>query len=184
MKHTRLFALLLALALCAALLAGCSGSSEDEDEADEIHATAGGSVTLPEGFSASGSFTSQVSGDALYATFSFSGAQKKETGYFSPAGTSITVTAFATTENQHNKEFKFALWQKVDGGMSYVSGTTVYYTADGSCYTYTYEGLDPNSQYRLAISHDSPSYVVSGQFAVTGLATATQSDEELDEENA
>ena len=60
----------------------------------------------------------------------------------------------------------------------------VYYTADGSCYTYTYEGLDPASQYRLAISHDSPSYVVSGQFSVSGLATATQSDEELDEENA
>ena len=78
MKHTRLFALLLALALCAAMLAGCSGSSEDEDVADEIHATAGGSVTLPEGFSASGSFTSQVSGDALYATFSFSGARKRK----------------------------------------------------------------------------------------------------------
>lgn len=184
MKHTRLFALLLALALCAALLAGCSGETEEEDVADEIHATAGGSITLPEGFSASGTFTSLVSGDALYATFSFSGAQKKETGYFSPASTSITVTAFATTENEYNKQFKFALWQKVDGGMAYLPGTTVYYTADGSCYSYTYEGLDPSSQYRLAISHDSPSYVVSGQFSVAGLATATQSDEELDEEAA
>ena len=89
MKHSvlkRLLALCLALALCLSL-AACSSSSsgdgEDVAEDDQIKAEAGGSVSLPEGFTVpeeAGRIATQASGDTLYGAFTLT--NYNTTGYF------------------------------------------------------------------------------------------------------
>lgn len=76
MKHSvlnRLLALGLALSLCLSL-AACSSSSDTEEEevTNTVQAQAGGSVTLPEGFTVpeeAGRIATQASGDTLYGAF-------------------------------------------------------------------------------------------------------------------
>lgn len=183
MKHwKRLTALVLALTLCAGLLAGCGNSDEGDEVDNKTYASEGGSVTMPEGFAAEGHFTSQIAGDTLYVDFN--GIQKRDTGYFAPAGDSITINITATTESEGNKEFKAALWKQVASGAQYVDGCTIYFKAVGSCYTYTITGLDPASKYRITLSYDSPKYYITGQMSVGGLATAERSDEEQQAEEA
>ena len=194
MKRTRTW-IALALALCLALsLSACSPkqalkdavvkavtvlgfrdeSAFDEEEATKVMATSGGEVTFPEGFdSTSGKLVTQASGDTLYVAFN--GIQNRSTEYFVPAGDSITVTGYATTEStsENYQVFKVAVWQLSDdqATTSYVQGSTVYYTTDGTCYTYTITGLTPGKQYKVNISYDSSIYYVTGGLKIQGLGS-------------
>lgn len=194
MKRTRTW-IALALALCLALsLSACSPkqalkdavvkavtvlgfrdeSAADEEEATKVMATSGGEVTFPEGFdSTSGKLVTQASGDTLYVAFN--GIQNRSTEYFVPAGDSITVTGYATTEStsENYQVFKVAVWQLSDdqATTSYVMGSTVYYTTDGTCYTYTITGLTPGKQYKVNISYDSSIYYVTGGLKIQGLGS-------------
>ena len=194
MKRTRTW-IALALALCLALsLSACSPkqalkdavvkavtvlgfrdeSASDEEEATKVMATSGGEVTFPEGFdSTSGKLVTQASGDTLYVAFN--GIQNRSTEYFVPAGDSITVTGYATTEStsENYQVFKVAVWQLSDdqATTSYVQGSTVYYTTDGTCYTYTITGLTPGKQYKVNISYDSSIYYVTGGLKIQGLGS-------------
>lgn len=194
MKRTRTW-IALALALCLALsLSACSPkqalkdavvkavtvlgfrdeSAFDEEEATKVMATSGGDVTFPEGFdSTSGKLVTQASGDTLYVAFN--GIQNRSTEYFVPAGDSITVTGYATTEStsENYQVFKVAVWQLSDdqATTSYVMGSTVYYTTDGTCYTYTITGLTPGKQYKVNISYDSSIYYVTGGLKIQGLGS-------------
>ena len=194
MKRTRTW-IALALALCLALsLSACSPkqalkdavvkavtvlgfrdeSAFDEEEATKVMATSGGDVTFPEGFdSTSGKLVTQAAGDTLYVAFN--GIQNRSTEYFVPASDSITVTGYASTEstNENYQTFKVAVWELSEDKTqtSYVIGSTVYYTTDGSCYTYTITGLTPGKQYKVNISYDSSIYYVTGGLKIQGLGS-------------
>ena len=194
MKRTRTW-IALALALCLALsLSACSPkqalkdavvkavtvlgfrdeSAFDEEEATKVMATSGGEVTFPEGFdSTSDKLVTQASGDTLYVAFN--GIQNRSTEYFVAASDSLTVTGYATTEStsENYQVFKVAVWQLSDdqATTSYVMGSTVYYTTDGTCYTYTITGLTPGKQYKVNISYDSSIYYVTGGLKIQGLGS-------------
>ena len=194
MKRTRTW-IALALALCLALsLSACSPkqalkdavvkavtvlgfrdeSAADEEEATKVMATSGGEVTFPEGFdSTSGKLVTQAAGDTLYVAFN--GIANRSTEYFVAASDSLTVTGYATTEStsENYQVFKVAVWQLSDdqATTSYVMGSTVYYTTDGTCYTYTITGLTPGKQYKVNISYDSSIYYVTGGLKIQGLGS-------------
>ena len=194
MKRTRTW-IALALALCLALsLSACSPkqalkdavvkavtvlgfrdeSASDEEEATKVMATSGGEVTFPEGFdSTSGKLVTQAAGDTLYVAFN--GIANRSTEYFVAASDSLTVTGYATTEStsENYQVFKVAVWQLSDdkATTSYVMGSTVYYTTDGTCYTYTITGLTPGKQYKVNISYDSSIYYVTGGLKIQGLGS-------------
>ena len=194
MKRTRTW-IALALALCLALsLSACSPkqalkdavvkavtvlgfrdeSAADEEEATKVMATSGGEVTFPEGFdSTSGKLVTQAAGDTLYVAFN--GIQNRSTEYFVAASDSLTVTGYATTEStsENYQVFKVAVWQLSDdkATTSYVQGSTVYYTTDGTCYTYTITGLTPGKQYKVNISYDSSKFYVTGGLKIQGLGS-------------
>lgn len=194
MKRTRTW-IALALALCLALsLSACSPkqalkdavvkavtvlgfrdeSAFDEEEATKVMATSGGEVTFPEGFdSTSGKLVTQAAGDTLYVAFN--GIANRSTEYFVAASDSLTVTGYATTEStsENYQTFKVAVWQLSDdqATTNYVMGSTVYYTTDGTCYTYTITGLTPGKQYKVNISYDSSIYYVTGGLKIQGLGS-------------
>ena len=199
MRRTRILSM-GAVALCLALsLSACSpkdvivsactalgfidGEASQEDEADETMAEPGGDVTFPEGMDTTESrLTTQVEGDTMYV--SFNGIQNRSTEYFVPAGDSLTITGYATTESTTLKEFKVALWELSEDQTktSYVIGSTVYYPTDGTNYTYTITGLTPGKQYKVYISYDSSAFYITGGLKVQGLGseelTAIEGEEE------
>lgn len=196
MKRTRKW-IALALALCLALsLSACSpketmknlivktvtalgfieeGSGEEEESTD-VMAAAGGEVTFPEGMdTTSGKLVTQVDGDTLYVAFN--GIANRNTEYFVAGSDTITVTGYATTEstNENYQTFKVAVWELSEDKTttSYVIGSTVYYTTDGTCYTQTISGLTPGKQYKVNISYDSSIYYVTGGLKIQGLGSET-----------
>lgn len=196
MKRTRKW-IALALALCLALsLSACSpketmknlivktvtalgfieeGSGEEEESTDVI-AAAGGEVSFPEGMdTTSGKLVTQVEGDTLYVAFN--GIANRNTEYFVAGSDTITVTGYATTEstNENYQTFKVAVWELSEDKTttSYVLGSTVYYTTDGTCYTQTISGLTPGKQYKVNISYDSSIYYVTGGLKIQGLGSET-----------
>ncbi|MEE0709073.1 MAG: hypothetical protein UCO57_09885 [Gemmiger sp.] len=196
MKRTRKW-IALALALCLALsLSACSpketmknlivktvtalgfieeGSGEEEESTD-VMAAAGGEVTFPEGMdTTSGKLVTQVEGDTLYVAFN--GIANRNTEYFVAGSDTITVTGYATTEstNENYQTFKVAVWELSEDKTttSYVIGSTVYYTTDGTCYTQTISGLTPGKQYKVNISYDSSIYYVTGGLKIQGLGSET-----------
>lgn len=196
MKRTRKW-IALALALCLALsLSACSpketmknlivktvtalgfieeGSGEEEESTD-VMAAAGGEVSFPEGMdTTSGKLVTQVEGDTLYVAFN--GIANRNTEYFVAGSDTITVTGYATTEstNENYQTFKVAVWELSEdkATTSYVLGSTVYYTTDGTCYTQTISGLTPGKQYKVNISYDSSIYYVTGGLKIQGLGSET-----------
>lgn len=196
MKRTRKW-IALALALCLALsLSACSpketmknlivktvtalgfieeGSGEEEESTDVMAAT-GGEVSFPEGMdTTSGKLVTQVEGDTLYVAFN--GIANRNTEYFVAGSDTITVTGYATTEstNENYQTFKVAVWELSEDKTttSYVIGSTVYYTTDGTCYTQTISGLTPGKQYKVNISYDSSIYYVTGGLKIQGLGSET-----------
>lgn len=196
MKRTRTW-IALALALCLALsLSACSpketmknlivktvtalgfieeGSGEEEESTD-VMAAAGGEVSFPEGMdTTSGKMVTQVEGDTLYVAFN--GIANRNTEYFVAGSDTITVTGYATTEstNENYQTFKVAVWELSEDKTttSYVIGSTVYYTTDGTCYTQTISGLTPGKQYKVNISYDSSIYYVTGGLKIQGLGSET-----------
>lgn len=196
MKRTRKL-IALALALCLALsLSACSpketmknlivktvtalgfieeGSGEEEESTD-VMAAAGGEVSFPEGMdTTSGKLVTQVEGDTLYVAFN--GIANRNTEYFVAGSDTITVTGYATTEstNENYQTFKVAVWELSEdkATTSYVIGSTVYYTTDGTCYTQTISGLTPGKQYKVNISYDSSIYYVTGGLKIQGLGSET-----------
>lgn len=174
----RLLALMLALA-AVLTLAGCTLDFSGEEEADtRTWATAGGSITLPEDMDATARFATQQVDGTMYVVFN--GIQKRDTGYFTAPGGTLTFTACATAEADNLQQFKIAVWKQVDGGTQYVDGGTIYVKTDGTCYTYTLEGLDPAASYRLTLSYDKTAYYMYGQVKVEGIAALGAAPEEAD----
>ena len=171
MKHlNKLLALGLALLLACSLFAGCTKEDDSEGETDTRNwAEAGGSISWPEGFDTSERLTTTEKDGTLYA--SFNGVQSRTSGYFRPAGDTITVTGQATTESEKRKTWRVTLWKETTGAREYVDGGTLYLTADGSCYTGTFSGLDAGSRYKIGIAYDGGSYYLSGGVTVSGLQT-------------
>ena len=139
-------------------------------------AAAGGEVSFPEGMdTTSGKLVTQVEGDTLYVAFN--GIANRNTEYFVAGSDTITVTGYATTEstNENYQTFKVAVWELSEDKTttSYVIGSTVYYTTDGTCYTQTISGLTPGKQYKVNISYDSSIYYVTGGLKIQGLGSET-----------
>lgn len=182
-KITRLTALFLALALCLSF-AGCSsaGSEEEEDtSSDYTYATQGGTVSLAEGVAAPETNNTMVSVyDAGQLSGAFTLINSKSTDYFLQGG-SITVTVQATlnTETKWTDAF-MSLWKQGSESTEFIG--TVHFTADGSPYTYTWSGLDPAAEYRVAFAYnDVPRYKLSGVYTITGLTAQGESDLTTDE---
>ena len=162
MKRTLLRLAALAVALCLALsLAACGGSEDDEEEEPGLPQAAlgGEDVPYPEGFDTTAKYNAAMNGSTL--CIAFNGIMTRTTDYFVPSGDTITLTAAATTESTGIRTFKAALWQKVFG-------------ANGELYTGTFEGLDPNEEYKVTISYDSGYYTITGGMSIDGLATAEE----------
>lgn len=145
--------------------------ADEEDEAEHFEATAGGSVTFPEGMDTNSRFPNEVHGDTLY--IAFNGIMNRSSDYFVAASDSVTITAYATTESPTINEFKTAIWELSDDQTktSYVEGTTVYYKTGGDCYTATVSGLTPGKMYKIYVSYDSSSYQITGGLTVTGIGS-------------
>ena len=165
MKKLITLALTLVLALS---LAACAGSQR-ESAVKDIYAEQGGEITLPEGMDTSRRFNTQLEGDTMYAEFSH--IQLRNTGYFSPAGDTITLTSYATTDSPGLLEYKAGLWELTDDNKAqYVNGCTLYFTTGGDCYSGTFSGLDPAKRYKITISYDSASYFITGAMKVQGIS--------------
>ena len=150
--------LALALALCLVFSLSACGKGRDDEDPGLPHAEAGGSdVPYADGFD---------------TTAKFNGIQKRDTGYFQPAGDTITLTAAATSDSEQLKSFKAALWKQGEGTAIYVEGATLVFTADGKLYTGSFSGLDPNAKYKVTISYDSGYYTISGGMSISGLVEA------------
>ena len=157
--------------LGAADLFGLRSESSNDDEAEEIVATPGGSISFPEGMDTQSRFPTMVSGDTLY--IAFNGISNRSTDYFVAASDTVTLTAYATTESATILEFKAALWELSDDQTktSYLQGSTVYFPTGGECSTYTVSGLTPGKMYKVTVSYDSVSYYITGGMTVTGVGS-------------
>ncbi|MCI2046308.1 MAG: hypothetical protein LKJ90_01160 [Faecalibacterium sp.] len=177
---------LLALALAAvmtATLAGCTidltgGDGEDEETTTKWAESSTDTITLPQDMDATARFATELVDNSMYVVFN--GIQKRDTGYFSAPNGSLTFTVNATAEAEKLQKFKIAMWKLVDGGTEYVDGTTVYYKTDGTCYSYTVEGLDASARYRLTLSYDKVSYYMYGQVRVDGVGEMGAAPDEAD----
>ena len=152
-------------------LFGLRSESSNDDEAEEIVATPGGSISFPEGMDTQSRFPTMVSGDTLY--IAFNGISNRSTDYFVAASDTVTLTAYATTESATILEFKAALWELSDDQTktSYLQGSTVYFPTGGECSTYTVSGLTPGKMYKVTVSYDSVSYYITGGMTVTGVGS-------------
>lgn len=182
-RNLRLLALLLALVLSAGLFSGCGGSEDDEPvetPSKEIQSTPGGSgPTFSEEFDQTARFATETSGDTMGVIFNR--IQQRDTPYFTTAGSSITISAMATTESPSRFGYRVSLWQQTDYGTTqYTEGNTVAFTADGQWYTGTISGLTPGVRYKLTIAYYPGSYSINGSMAVQGLASA-DTDEDGEE---
>lgn len=163
----KLITLALTLALAFSLTA-CLGSQR-ESTVNDIYAEKGGEITLPEGMDTSRRFNTQLEGDTMY--IDFNRVMVRNTGYFSPAGDTLTLTAYATTESTGLLEFKAGLWELTgDNRAQYVNGCTLYFTTGGDCYTGTFSGLDTSKRYKITLSYDSSKYYITGAMKVQGIA--------------
>jgi hypothetical protein len=176
----RMIALFLALMLCLAFTACSSEDSsltdDSVDESDMVYATAGGSVTLPEGFALpenNNSMKTELVENTLVGAFNYT--NYRTTGYFTTNG-EMTVTVQATLEtggiNTKWTDATFSLWKQGAGTTVYQG--TVHFTADGSPYSYTFTGLEPGALYRIAFTYsDVPKYKLTGTFNITGVTGET-----------
>lgn len=165
MKKLITLALTLALALS---LTACLGSQR-ESTANDIYAEQGGEITLPEGMDTSRRFNTQLDGSTMY--IDFNRVMVRNTGYFYPAGDTLTLTSYATTESPGLLEYKAGLWELTDDNKAqYVNGCTLYFTTGGDCYTGTFSGLDPAKRYKITISYDSATYYITGAMKVEGVS--------------
>ena len=106
--------LALALALCLVFSLSACGKGSDDEDSGLPHAEAGGSdVPYADGFDTTAKFNTGMNGDTL--CIAFNGIQKRDTGYFQPAGDTITLTAAATSDSEQLKSFKAALWKQGEG---------------------------------------------------------------------
>ena len=187
----RLAAAALAAVLCLSL-AACGSSDEEDSSADgtsaaeentEITASAGGSITLPETITIpteNNSMEKEIVGDTMYGAFNMT--QYRNIGYIYSSG-ACTFTLSGTLYDGYGEpvttartDATVALWKQLDGAAEFVK--SVHYTADGTAQQYTFDGLDPASQYRFTITYtDNGAYYMSGQFSITGVAEMG-SDEE------
>lgn len=165
MKKLITLALTLALALS---LTACLGSQR-ESTANDIYAEQGGEITLPDGMDTSRRFNTQLDGSTMY--IDFNRVMVRNTGYFYPAGDTLTLTSYATTESPGLLEYKAGLWELNDDNKAqYVNGCTLYFTTGGDCYTGTFSGLDPAKRYKITISYDSATYYITGAMKVEGVS--------------
>ena len=148
----------------------------DEDDTDTtIKATAGGSVEFPAEMDTDAARVVTYPVDStLYV--SFNGIANRSTEYFVAGGSSMNVTAYATTEASSDKYmyFKIAFWELSDDKTktSYVPGSTIYFYADGSASQYNVTGLTAGKQYKITISYDNGNkYYVTGGLKVEGLGS-------------
>lgn len=176
-RKNRFLALALALALALSLLPGCGGSEEEPETTTKNEAQLGGSITWPEeGLDTSATLASTIVGDTLYMVFN--GVQARTSGYFTPAGDTITITSSATTTSETRFAYRVTLWKETYGGREYVDGGTMYFTADGECRTGTFTGLEAGTRYKIGLAYDGGSHYMSGGVTIAGLAQADALDDE------
>lgn len=202
--HHRVLALVLAVALAFSLTAcspkeiaqnmvlgvvralGFTTADSEEEEATETMATAGGSITFPEGFDTTSRANTLLQEGTLY--ISFNNIQGYNTDYFTAAGDSVTVTSYGSTDATKTSydTYKVALWELSDDGKitTYVKGSTIYFSvsSDETCYTYDISGLTPGKKYKATISFDSTVAYITGGMTVTGLTDDALVQTETDED--
>ncbi|WP_419503365.1 hypothetical protein [Candidatus Allofournierella excrementavium] len=176
-RKNRFLALALAMVLALSLLPGCGGSEEEPEATTKNEAQLGGSITWPEeGLDTSATLASTIVGDTLYMVFN--GVQARTSGYFTPAGDTITITSSATTTSETRFAYRVTLWKETYGGREYVDGGIMYFTADGECRTGTFTGLEAGTRYKIGLAYDGGSHYMSGGVTIAGLAQADALDDE------
>lgn len=180
----KLTALVLAGVLSLSM-AGCGGSADSVSgsaaaQADDgrVYAAAGGTITLPEGLATpeAGSMNTQFADGQLAGAFTLT--NYNTTGYFSTSGT-LTLTIQGTletggVETQYTDAF-VSLWKQGDGDTTYQG--SVYFTADGTPYTYTWSGLEAGAQYRITVAYNDVTwYDLTGTFVLTGVTAEGETD--------
>ena len=149
------------------------GSRERSGGGTYIASQAGGSITWPEGLDTSATFASQLdeASGTLYVVFN--SVQNRFTNYFTPAGDSITVTSYATSEKDTaTTQYLVTLWEEAEGGRAYVNGHTIEFATGGDCATATFDGLTPGKNYKIGIAYMSGVYRINGGLSVSGLSSA------------
>lgn len=178
MKRLQKLTLLCAvLVLCLALFAGCGKTeSEDEPVEEKNWAQAGGALTYPEGMDTTARFSSLEQDGTLY--LSFNGIQNRTSGFFTAQGDSISIVTTGVTESEKRKEYRITLWQETDQGRRYVTGGTLYVTADNTLYSGSFSGLTAGARYKVGIAYDGGSAYMSGGVAIGGVGNAAPPEQD------
>lgn len=152
------------------------GTTSTDDEADELHAEAGGSITLPEGFDPTGGFHTLLQNGQLYIAFNDISLYKLgNTDYFTAAGDSVTITAYGSTDETLTSidSYKIALWELSDDNAhtTYVPNSTIYidFSSDETCHTHTVTGLTAGKRYKATVTFDSTVAYATGVVCISGL---------------
>lgn len=180
---SRLFALVLCLAVCFALAAcGASEETTEPDADTKTHAEQGGSVTVSETVPVSereNTITSEVIDGVLQGRLNL--VQGTSTRYFTTNG-SITVSVDCGLRTLAGKEVvtkntdaNFALWKREDNTARYIG--TVHFTSDNKVQSYTFSGLEADAQYRLSFAGSVAKNRLDGTFNVSGIVSQSEEEE-------
>lgn len=147
-----------------------------DDEAAELHAEQGGSITFPEGMDTSNHFNTLLQDGTLYIEFDgISVNRLGNTDYFTAAGNSVTITGYGATDESLTSidSYKVALWELSEDSTraTYVQGSTIYidFSADETCYSHVVNGLTAGRRYKATISFDSSVAEAVGGVTISGL---------------
>ncbi|NCC06623.1 MAG: hypothetical protein EOM30_00940 [Clostridia bacterium] len=186
----RVFAVCLTAALCLSMAACSSASSSsvaDPVEPDDtIYCTAGGTVTMPDGFEypdTAGTMALQLDDTTQTLAGNLYILRYKTSKYYFTTGTTMTFTITPKLTDTAGEDVttkytdaNVALWKKGDNVAEYIK--TVHFAADGTTQTYTFEGLEAGAEYRFAFTYTTSSrYRVSGNFNFTGISGEGSEDE-------
>lgn len=175
----KLAAVMMAAVMVLSMTA-CGGETADaqEEVIDKKMAQQGGTITLPETLvmpETDATMQTDFSGGQLSGVFKTINSQ--QTKYFKQNGSvTIIISGESSQEGTKYTDAYINLWKKGDKTTTYIE--TIHFTLDGTPYTYTFENLDPASEYRIGITYnDVPRYKMTGSFVITGVTAENNDDE-------
>ncbi len=191
------FIMLFSFSACSDIetLLEIEDASEDEEVIDnKKYSMAGGSaVAFPEDFEYP-TTANRIAGVILPETDIYAAtiymSQYRSDSYLFINGSSLTINGnfYLTDGNGEDadaddgyRDVKITLWEKGTNAAIYID--TAHFDADGTNQTYTFTGLNPGGEYRIAITYsDWWAFYVSGNYNISSVSGEGSEEETLAEE--